>query len=285
MLSTLDIDLLTLRIMIAPRRDSGTEVLFQVAGGDIDPLDVVRCSLAELGMPVTLEGMQPVRDHQFRIPGRVVSKVGNALDQFRFRPDVRIPNGTEVWLEFPNPRGSLYIMPWERLLRPLGRQLLRLPYHAVRPPAPGEILSVAICATTPMAKSRFDVATVLERLIERYAEATVRTVIVHVFTDLESQALVTERLDPAGHFAIVHNPASNDCYKPPPRSTRIGASAELSSPWLLWMRDAMQGQPLHVVHFVSHGYMSGDQGAIAMAASPTNNSDPSLWRLIGAFSI
>ncbi len=74
MLSTLDIDLLTLRIMIAPRRDSGTEVLFQVAGGDIDPLDVVRCSLAELGMPVTLEGMQPVRDHQFRIPGRVVSK-------------------------------------------------------------------------------------------------------------------------------------------------------------------------------------------------------------------
>jgi hypothetical protein len=284
MFTASDFHLLTLRIMIAPRRDSGTEVLFQVGGGHSDPRDVVRCSLSDLGLPTTLEGLEPVND-EFKIPDRVVSKLGKALDRFQFSPDVCVPDGTEVWLEFPNPRGALYVMPWERLLRPLERQLLRVPYHAVRPPPAGGALRVAICATTPMAKTQFDVATVLEQIVRQYEDATVRTLLLHVFTDQGSHSLVANRLRTGGRHVIVHDPAGAEEYRPPPRSTQISMTAKLSNPWLLWMRDATEGQPLDVVHVVSHGYMSGDQGAIAMAVSPTRNSDAQLSRFIGAIEL
>jgi hypothetical protein len=51
------------------------------------------------------------------------------------------------------------------------------------------------------------------------------------------------------------------------------------------MRDAMQGRPLDFVHFVSHGYLSGDRGAIAVASTPILNTDRELSRFIGAVEL
>jgi hypothetical protein len=65
----------------------------------------------------------------------------------------------------------------------------------------------------------------------------------------------------------------------------VGTSARLTSPWLLWMRDALQGRRLDVVHFVGHGYLAGDRGAVAVATAPTRNSDQGMARFISATEI
>jgi hypothetical protein len=68
---------------------------------------------------------------------------------------------------------------------------------------------------------------------------------------------------------------------------RRGGSAGLSrvsvsNPWLTWITNALAGRPLDLVHFVTHGFMSGDRGAIAVASSPTLNTDRVSSRFIEA---
>ena len=82
-----------------------------------------------------------------------------------------------------------------------------------------------------------------------------------------------------------YDPAMASSYEPPRRTSRVGTSPRLSSPWLLWMRDALLGRPLDFVHFITHGYMSGDRGAIAVATAPTVNTDRRLSRFISAAEI
>ena len=44
-------------------------------------------------------------------------------------------------------------------------------------------------------------------------------------------------------------------------------------------------KPLDFVHFVGHGYLSGDRGAIAVATSPTVNTDQQWSRFIGSVEL
>jgi hypothetical protein len=277
-----EFELPTLRILLAPRRDSATEALFQVVRGSETPRDVARCSLRELGLPNTLSGMQPVSDYALTIPRNVVAELVSAVADVGESP---LPPNNALWLEFPSPRGFLYIMPWERLLAPLGRRLFRLPNHLIRPQAPRRTLEVAFCASSPMAKIGFDTAELVDELVRQYRTASAREVKAHIFTDQDSFEQVAGRFSEHGDHAVVHDPSTAAHYSPPAPSVHVRTSAQLSNPWLLWIRDAMQSKPLDFVHFVSHGYMSGDQGAIAMAMSPTINTDEGLSRFIGSVEL
>jgi hypothetical protein len=277
-----DLDLPTLRIMLDPGRTSFTEAVFQVVRGRRTPREVARCTLRELGLPEAMTGLRPIDDRALTVPAAVLDALQSAVPGLGPSP---LPPDSALWLEFPSPRGYLYVMPWERLLTSLGRSLFRLPNHLVRPQAPGPTLEVAICASAPLAKVPFVPPQIIEALVAQYVNKTGRDVTVNVFTDDNWYEQVRHALLHLGDRAVVHAPAGAGIYERPARSARVGASAQLSNPWLLWMRDATGGKPLDVVHFVSHGYLSGDRGAIAVASSPTVNTDREWSRFIGSVEV
>ena len=69
------------------------------------------------------------------------------------------------------------------------------------------------------------------------------------------------------------------------RSSSTGGSSPIDNPWLRWMLDAVRGRRLDVVHFATHGFMSGGRGAIAVANAPTENPDASAARFIGSVEL
>jgi len=277
-----DLDLPTLRILLDPARTSFSEVVFQVVRGRGTPSEVTRCSLRDLGLPDTLTGMNPIVDNSLTVPAAAIAALKPQVDNLGPSP---MPPQSALWLEFPSPRGYLYIIPWERLLEPLGRSLFRLPNHLVRPQAPGQTLEVAICASAPMAKAAFGPPDIVVGLTQHYLKRTGHEVTVHVFTDQAWYYPMQGAVGPFGSQVVVHDPADSIRFERPERSNRVGSSAQVVSPWLLWIREAMKGRPLDLVHFVSHGYLSGDRGAIAVASTPTLNTDRQWARFIGGVEL
>ena len=215
----------------------------------------------------------------FRLPSYVSQALEQAVDFLGYAP---LPPETAIWLEFPSPRGYLHMVPWERLLAPLGRPVLRLPYHTLRPQATAGSLEIALCASAPMAKSPFDAAEVLEQLARMWVEHARHEVTVHLFTDVSSYERLSYSTADLATAVAVYNPHEADQYAVPERTTQVRESTTITSPWLLWIRDSLQGRALDVIHFVSHGYLSGDRGAIALASAPTRNTDRSFSRCVGA---
>lgn len=280
-----DFELPTLRIFTDPQRGRATQAVFEVVRGDATPREVTRCSLEELGLPDSLAGVRRLEDEQFRVPQRVIDDLYPAVTELGASP---LPPENALWLEFPSPRGFLYIAPWERLLAVLGRAMFRLPYHLVRPQVPGSRLDVAICVSTPEAKTEFSVFDVLEPLVSQYLSHRRDQVALHIFTD--EQWFHSLYHDFSSHGTekkvVVHDPRSAAVYEPAPdMAGTIGQSVDVSNPWLRWMRDALAGSPIDFVHFVTHGYLSGNRGAIALAPSPTYNADPAWSRFLGASQV
>ena len=277
-----DLDLPTLRILLDPGRTSFTQAVFQVVRGLAEPIEVARCAVRDLGLPDAMTGLRPVDDGALTVPAAVLSAVQAAVPGLGESP---LPPESALWLEFPSPRGYLYVMPWERLLEPLGRSVFRLPNHLVRPQASGQMLHVAICASAPLAKVPFSPPEMINSLARQYLEKTGRDVTVHVFTDDNWVEAIRQVLGDLGKRVVVYPPAAAAAYERPAQDSRIATSRQVSNPWLMWMRDATGGKPLDFVHFVSHGYLSGGRGAIAVASSPTINTDAEWSRFIGAVEL
>jgi len=272
-----DLDLPTLRILLDPARSDFTQAVFQLVRGRDTPRELARCSIHDLGLPQILTGARPIADEALRVPSDVLGILAASVPGLGPSP---LPPSNALWLEFPSPRGSLYLMPWERLLAPLGRPLFRLPNYVVRPQAPGPNLEVAICASRPRAKVPFPSEDIVATIANQYLTHAGHDVTLHLFTD---GPVPLPGPVPAGRgHVIVHDPAAAAAYERPQRTARVGVSARLSNPWLLWMRDAVQGRRLDIVHFVMHGYLSGDRGAVAVATTPTVNTDEGMARFIGA---
>jgi hypothetical protein len=280
-----DFELPTLRIFTDPHRSRVTQAVFEVVRGDDTAREVTRCGLDELGLPDSLTGVRRLEDEQLTVPRRVIDDLQRAVSELGTSP---LPPENALWLEFPSPRGYLYIAPWERLLADLDRTMFRLPYHLVRPQVPGPRLDVAICVSTPEAKTGFSVFEALEPLVRQYLSHTRDQVAVHIFTDeqwFHGLGAALSYLNTEGQV-VVHDPQDAADYEPAPdMSGTIGQSAEVSNPWLRWMRDAVGGSPLDFVHFVTHGYLSGNRGAIALAPSPTYNADRGWSRFLGSSEV
>ncbi len=263
-------DLPTIRVVMDTATE--TEVVFQVVKGRAEPVDVARCATAELGLPDRLHSK--MNDDQFHVPEQVLSRLRIAVDGVGGHP-----GEDALWLELPGPRGYLYVLPWERLLAPLGRLVLRLPNHPLRPQAPATTLQVAICASAPVAKSPFAPSQAAMVAATGWRQYAGHEVTVHLFVDHSERYLLSgNSLD----GIVVHTQAEVVAHPEPPRTRRVSGGPEVANPWLLWMQEALQGNALDVVQFITHGYLSADRGAIALASTPSVNVDDELARFVGA---
>ena len=204
-----------LRIFTDPQRSRATQAVFGVVRGDDTPREVTRCSLGDLGLPDSLAGVRRLEDEQLTVPKRVIDDLQRAVTEVGASPS---PPENALWLEFPSPRGFLYIAPWERLLASVDRTMFRLPYHLVRPQAPGPRLDVAICVSTPEAKTGFSVFEVLEPLVRQYLSHTRDQVAVHIFTDEQWFYGLDHDLSFHGTEGevVVHDPKLRRSTNPPP---------------------------------------------------------------------
>ena len=237
-------DLPTLRINVGTTAGTRTQAIFQAVRSGEEPREITRCRLRELGLPPAAGELHLTPQEAFRVPENAL----NLLKATEFGPP------GVLWLELRSPRGYLYVLPWERLLEPLGRPLLRRPQHALRPAASQSALRVGLCASAPA---------VLAQLCRVWRERSGFDVKIHVFTDASAVAGMREWA--AGDDRPVVIP------DPPPEK-----------PWLPWIRDAMEGTALDVMHFAGHGYLDQDRGAIALANTPTSHTAQEMSRFVGA---
>lgn len=193
-----------------------------------------------------------------------------------------------LWVHLVKPYGVLRFVPWERLLgEALGVPILMLPDFVF--PAPREtksVLEVALCGSAPLGHEAAWVYREVEQGVDRILEASVRRTRVHVFVDAEFTASLRDHWDAAGHLGstvLVHNNGEAGKYVYEDRESRIlDRTGSIRSPWLLWMREALRGRSVDVVHFVCHGYVSREHGAMLFAQSPLERTDRYLCGPVGA---
>ncbi|SFI58173.1 hypothetical protein [Planctomicrobium piriforme] len=223
------------------------------------------------------------QDEQFEAvssPRKVPSQFVNDL-KAKLATLENIGSAVPLWLQFAAPSGSLPLIAWEAQLVPvLDRPVVRL--SALQGPPPAEFeetLEVALCSSVPLSKTSFPVVEYLEKLIEVFKEVRRRTTI-HVFSDLKTHQALDPKTLPDN--VRLHLPQEAATYAVPARDPSIASDDAIDNPWLRWVSNATGEQPLDVVCFVNHGYLSGDHGAIAFAQSPVMNEDRGWARFIGA---
>ena len=245
-------------------------IVVEVQIGTDDPVRCGRVPVSAIGLSDQVSGNE--RPAQFHLPDELLN---GPLS------DLGTDDGA-LWLELPEPSGYLRLLPWEALLtRALGRPLLRLPYFSLLPHATREPLELAVCASSPRAKTGFDATGMLILYINAVRRAIHQRRKVHVFADAEQHYHLTREW-PDEPEVIVHDPRTAEPFELPERTTMISTGATIGNPWLLWMLDELGGQAVDAVHFICHGYFAVDRGAIALASSPLVDVDASYGRFIGA---
>ncbi|QDO88700.1 hypothetical protein FNH13_10465 [Ornithinimicrobium ciconiae] len=247
-------DLPTVRIAY---RDGGrvTVRVWLQRGGD-EPHLVAECRGSELG-PLDFKGGEPATDDQFSLPSDVLRALATQVPTLG--DSAALPTRA-LWLELPSPRGYLHLVPWEQLLAPLGRPLVRLPNYTVRPRAQSQTLEVALCAGWSVVSGEFDAAGSLAALARVWRSVSGRPTTVHVFSD----GWVYERLRSlveGEEQVIAHDPGQWQAGDQHPSAT--------GNSWLGWMGRELRGKALDVVHLVGHGYLSGGRGGVAMSMTPS----------------
>jgi hypothetical protein len=195
--------------------------------------------------------------------------------------------GGALWLDFAAPSGGLPLYAWERFMDPfITAPMLRLPSN---PPVQVSVrqgpLAVALCASLPRAKAAFHADDLLLRGVMAVLAAHPESH-CHLFRDRpeeESGSFRAQLESFAGRERFtLHDPRDAEKFGAPPRSEG-GPSAEVTaSPWLEWMKEALQGKTVEMVHFFCHGYLCGDYGHLAFAESPVFNRDRTWARFVGA---
>ncbi|HQY90242.1 hypothetical protein [Caldilinea sp.] len=235
---------------------------------------------AELGIPDRLDrSMSLFQGYPFSMPDSVLAALRAELD-------ARLLPGEAVWLYLKSPVGYLALAPWEQILFPaLARPVLRLPDFLVDPAQPAGEFNIVLCSSQPISEEAFASSEYMARMTRMILDQAARRTTVHLFTDGEMMADLTGRLMNYGVYdsrVILHNPQGAEPFAVPDRTSRItDPSGQLASPWLLWMRDALAGRSIDLVHLIAHGYLSGESAALSVAESPLENLDRKLPRFIG----
>lgn len=265
----LEHDLPSLRIAF---RDGGREaVRFWLVRGGGEPELVAECRAAELG-PIDFPDELTVTDDQFSLPSDVLFQLSRQIPGLGASDS---PPDNALWLELVSPRGYLHLVPWEQLLLPLGRPLVRLPNYTVRPQAQSQTLEVALCASTSVFGGEFDPPATLARLARLWLTMSGKPTTVHLFCDewaheqvaTEVQGLDGVRLaDPARWEEVAH------------------PSSMFTNAWLEWIGGVLEHRALDVVHLVGYGYLSQGRGALALEATPTS-TDREYAEFLGAVQL
>jgi hypothetical protein len=243
------------------------------------------CPCKDMNLPLTLRQAANLRysEPEYRIPEYVLHGIEDALIGV-------LGEGVPLWLEFTDDCGNLPLVPWERLLEPtLNIPILRLPYFSLKPfSSATSCLDIVVCASMPAAKSPFPVEEIVDNLTRRIQEVVRRDMmIIHVFSDAavypNLQYLLKGRFAPRDGSGIrLYNPERARRYSIPEPSSNIQETPEdLGSPWLQWIVDSLGHRSADVVHFICHGYLNSQQGALAFAESPVVDEDRRLARFVG----
>jgi hypothetical protein len=251
-------------------------------GGALATLPMGECSTSEMGIPARIERRAALyRGYDFRVPSPIVERIRDWLRD-------ESPPGIPLWLQLLRPAGYLEMVPWEELLQErLEVPMLRLPDFVVQPPRETpSVLDVLLCSSTPIAKDPFPLDQIV-LLIERLGDAVVsRRTRFHLFADAEKHAGLRDRLKQKGLLdskVVLYGPETAAHVTTAPRNLDVPMQASrLENPWLIWMRDALRGRSVDVGHFLCHGYLSGDHGALSFAESPLVNTDTRMARFVGS---
>lgn len=190
----------------------------------------------------------------------------------------RALKGEPLWLELPATAGALHLVPWERLLEPLGVPVLRMPPLTLpaRPPATSR-LQVALVASSIGGEDRSDFERDIPMMVEAIRSATPRAGSVHVFANKAHEPVLRSVLGPAPDVEI-HEPPLNAKPARAAPGSRIPATVE--NPWLGWMLNRLVGVAVDHVHFYCHGDFVLDSGAVSFAGTPDSTDDS--YRCVGS---
>jgi hypothetical protein len=242
--------------------------------GAVDEIALLTCGYAEVGLPAGSSG-ESMPDTAFRLPAHVEHALAQALAQLSL-------NGEPLWLRLMTPVGLLPVVPWERLLAPIANApVLRLPYHEISPTPPKGRLDCVVCFSSPAAKEALAPDVVLGDFLHNLPPEFASYATVHVFADAEAQPALALLRSSRSTFEIrIYDPAEAERMASSAART-YGHGRRLTNPWLKWIRSAL-GRSADVVHFLSHCYLSGEEGALALAESPSRNTDRSTSQLVWA---
>lgn len=231
---------------------------------------------AAIGLPEQMERRQSLyQGYDFYLP----VELSVALKQALAREN---PEGQPLWLHLTKPYGYLAMVPWERLLQPqLKVAILRLPDFLANPPRETpSVLDVVLCSSLPTAKESFLVIDHLELMVKRILEAVPRQTTIHLFTDREWYPQIKSLMSGP---VMVYDPEEAVGYAAPEATSKISNQRGIfANPWLLWIREALQGRSIDIAHFICHGYLSGERGALAFSETPVCNQDRRMARFVGA---
>ncbi|GAB1693689.1 hypothetical protein [Krasilnikovia sp. M28-CT-15] len=274
---------------------------------DADPPSV-RCELeltrehvpepvANWQLPATELGLPPVLDcaqshgsgYEFRLPAAIAAELADAVREAAApeRP---------LWLHLVRPFGHLGLVPWEQLLAPvLPVPVLRLPDFVVEPVRSRRAVTVALCADDGPGDLR-EQADLVGRLAAAIVGAVPLPTTLHIFPTAALYELLRHAKSPVDRAdrVLLHDPAgaaaaaqaiggtqSDERYLGANRAPLYAASTDSSvgqhrNAWLTWMRDALCGQGVDVVHFLAGAVLRLDQGALTLSENPADPADTGL---------
>jgi hypothetical protein len=183
------------------------------------------------------------------------------------------PGRPAVWLQLASPIGYLAALPWERMLRPVfpDRPILRIPDFTLVPELGDGPVDVVLCVSEPGTEPQSAASLLLDQLIPPLTFRQLNTTI-HVFADQPTYRMHCDQRGTAD-WLVLHDPQrAGELSDDRPQ----GRERSVTDPWLVWLLREMQGSTVEAVHFLAHGYLTGDQPAIAMSESPTAH-DERLW--------
>jgi hypothetical protein len=189
---------------------------------------------------------------------------------------------TPLWIKFGSLAGYLRLMAWDAVLRSvIDRPVLRL--IDLESPLPRELdstLEVVLCASEPKAKLGFSEVNVLTTIARSILSADTRNEVrIHIFADGANYEELSKSLEDLGDKVCV--------YRPPEyargRAAVMGRALprEITNAWLRWIAQSLS-RPVDVVHFVCHGYLTSEQGWLAVAETPSKNVDEEWSRFVGS---
>lgn len=275
-------DIVTLKVELAPG-DRVSCVLQFLDGGRLHGRALWEGPIAAFGIDCRQMSLAPRWDEvAYVLPDGLRDALARGLADAAALAPWREP---ALWVHLVKPYGALRFVPWERLLpEAADLPVLMLPDFIFPPPrrsASG--LDIALCASAPLHCEDHHVFDAMCMAIEAILDALqAQAPRLHLFTDRD----MADRLrgGPAlPDNVLLHDPLQAAPFVVDDPGSRLhDRTGSLRSPWLLWMREALRAYSVDVAHFVCHGHLSGQSGAMLFAQSPLARTDNYLAGPVGA---
>jgi hypothetical protein len=268
-------DIVVLKAELVDREQHGGNVKFTLqfkAHGVLQDSDTWLTTTEELGLTDRMDARSSLGEGpRIELPQSMLEDLENFVrSEAGHRP---------LWVHLVKPYGLLRFIPWERLLVDwLDVPILMLPDFIFPPPRETKsVLEVALCGSAPLGIEEYSVFEAVSLAVDRILAASVRRTRIHVFVDQDLANGLRSHWSESGQLnstVMFHENAAAGKYVLEDASSRlVDRSGTIRSPWLLWMRDALRDRGVDVLHFVCHGYVSRERGAMLFAQSPLERTE------------